>query len=116
MVEQALPGGQARERRGRGVGGIGALRLSRADLGPDSDELGVAAAVEREHGEDFVAHRKRVAARPDAVHDSSHVAPEDQRKLVVSDGRVAALPDLVVDRIDAGGEDSDQDLAIGQLR
>ncbi len=114
--EQPLPCGQRGERHGGGgcevdPGGH-AGHLGRAD----GDELGERAAVGVEHGEDRIADlepRRLDAARLDRA---GEVAAHDQRQHVGADRRIMAVADLIVDRVEAGGDDADDDLVVDRLR
>ncbi|CAH0367937.1 unnamed protein product, partial [Pelagomonas calceolata] len=109
---ERLQGGEAGQGQGRGLLERNVLGHAAQRRGRDQRVLGEGSGRLDRVGVDAVAHLERVAAGPKLRDGAAHVAAERTRLLP---GKVPS-DELVVDRVDRGARDLDEDLIRRRLR
>ena len=115
LVEQTLPGGQTGERNCGGLDEADVFRLGGELAGLDHDVFCVSSTIRSQQRVDFFA-RLAGHAGPAKLDDSGNVPAQLDRQVFLLHHRKVSRPYLVVDGIDAGGENADERFAGSGLR
>ena len=111
-VDQGLPRGQRHQRHGGGLLERQRGRLEGDVVSVDGDVLGEGADAQvARSGVDLVADLEAADVGADLGDDAGEVVAEDERPLVLDELLELAVADHLVQRVDAGRPDVDQDVA-----